>query len=90
MTSQEVRSNDRKFMSLSEASDYMQIKKSTLYAYCHMRIISFYKVRNRLTYFLKSDLDDFILNESNLVKSAKQIEEEAAKHISTIKKGGKS
>ncbi len=81
-------SNKRPFMSLAQAADYMSLKKSTLHAYCHRRILRFYKVRNRLVYFLKEDLDEFILNESNLVKSAKQIEEEATQHILKKDAGG--
>jgi len=81
---------ERPFMSLSEAVVYTQFKRASLYHFCHLRILRFFKVRNRKVFFLKADLDDFILNENNLVKSNKMIEEEAAKHISTIKKGGKS
>ncbi|MCK5050806.1 MAG: helix-turn-helix domain-containing protein [Candidatus Cloacimonetes bacterium] len=79
---------ERSIMSLVQAADYLSLKKSTLYAYCHKHIIRFYKVRNRKVYFLKEDLDNFVLNEKNLVKSAQQISEEAAQHILKKDVGG--
>lgn len=88
MTSQEVCRNERSFLPLADAAIYLGLQKSTLYAYCSQRLLKFYKVRNRKIYFLKEDLDNFILNEQNLVKSQKQIEEEAQQHIQKMKSGG--
>lgn len=68
---------DRPFLSIGEASDYLGISKATLYHYTHHRILKHYKVRGKKIYFLKADLDDFIMNESNIVKSNKQIEGDA-------------
>ncbi|MDP8268995.1 MAG: helix-turn-helix domain-containing protein [Candidatus Tenebribacter davisii] len=81
---------ERPFMSLSEAVDYTQFKRSTLYSFCHFRILNFFKVRGRKIFFLKADLDEFILNEDNLVKSVQQIEKEVALHVlKKDKRGGK-
>ena len=71
----------RPFLSLEEACEYLSLKPATMYSYTHKRVLPFYKVRGRKLYFLKDDLDEFILNESNLVKSKQQIEKEAAQHI---------
>ena len=80
--------NERKFLSLTEAAEYLGLQKSTMYSYCHKRVLNFYKIHNRLTYFLKEDLDNFILNEQNLVKSQSQINEEANKQIEKLQHGG--
>jgi excisionase family DNA binding protein len=71
------------FFSLSSAADYLHLKKSTLYSYTHKRVIPFYKLRGRKIYFRKEDLDNFITgeNDSNLVKSQKQIESEAIANL---------
>lgn len=47
-------------MMLSDASKYLNVSKSTLYKYCHLGKLKYYKPNNKLNYFLKDDLDDFI------------------------------
>jgi excisionase family DNA binding protein len=71
----------RPFITLEEASVYLGLTKATLYSYTHKRIIPFYKIRGRRVYFKIEDLDNFILNETNLVKSEQQIEAEAISNI---------
>jgi len=83
-----VEGETKPFMSLQEAAEYLSLKTSTLYAYCHKRVIKFYKVRNRKIFFLKSDLDQFVINDENLVKSREQIEEEAIQHLTVENLGG--
>ena len=83
-----TKDSERPFLSLGEACEYLSLKPATLYSYTHKRVLPFYKVRGRKLYFLKDDLDNFILNEGNLVKSVQQIEDEAAKHFLTKDKGG--
>ncbi|MCK5050635.1 MAG: helix-turn-helix domain-containing protein [Candidatus Cloacimonetes bacterium] len=69
------------FLSLQEASEYLKLKPSTLYSYTHKRVIPFYKLRGRKIYFRKEDLDNFIMNDMNLVKSKKQITSDALTNI---------
>ena len=71
------------YLTIKEASEYLKLKTSTLYSYTHKRVIPFYKLRGRKIYFLKEDLDNFIMgdNELNLVKSQKQIEAEAIEKL---------
>jgi hypothetical protein len=88
MEKTEVSSIDRPFLSLASAAIYLGLKKSTLYSYCNRRMIRFYKINSRLNYFLKEDLDEFILNENNLVKSESQIKEEASEQILHNEIGG--
>jgi len=84
----EQNDSKRPFLSLEETAKYLSLKPATIYSYVHFRVLSYYKVRNRKIYFLKSDLDYFVLNENNLVKSAQKIEEEAARHVLNKDKGG--
>lgn len=69
------------FISLAEASEYLGLSKATLYSYTHKKVLPFYKLRGRKIYFTRKDLDNFILNDLNLVKSKQQIESEALQHI---------
>jgi excisionase family DNA binding protein len=69
------------FLSLQEASEYLKLKPSTIYSYTHKRVIPFYKLRGRKIYFRKEDLDNFIMNDMNLVKSKKQITSDALTNI---------
>lgn len=48
-------------LSTSEASVYLGVSISTLYKYTHTRIIPFFKPTGRKNYFLKKDLDSFLL-----------------------------
>jgi hypothetical protein len=73
------------FLSLKEACDYLKLKPATLYAYNNKRIIPFYRRRSRKVFYRKDDLDNFILRNTNLVKSAQQIETEAITNIVTGK-----
>lgn len=72
---------ERHFLTLEEASEYMGLAKQTIYQYTSRREIPFYKLRGKKLYFLKQDLDSFIINEKNLVKSRKQIDQEATKQL---------
>lgn len=50
------------YLSINEASGYLRIPTSTLYQYCSARKIPFLK-RGKRSYFLKSDLDDWIASD---------------------------
>jgi len=70
---------ERKFLTLEEASDYLGLKKSTLYLYTHKRVIPFYKPRGRKVYFKISDLNNFL--EQGRVKTQEEIEQEATNKL---------
>ncbi|MDZ7896631.1 MAG: helix-turn-helix domain-containing protein [Arcicella sp.] len=70
------------YLSIEEASEYLNVPKNTLYGYCHNNVIPFYK-RGKFSYFLKSDLDEWMA--SGRKKSTKEIEQEA---IIRLQKGG--
>jgi excisionase family DNA binding protein len=44
-----------------EASKYLGVSISTLYKYTHTKAIPFFKPTGRKNYFLKDDLDNFLL-----------------------------
>lgn len=50
------------YLSIDEASEYLRIPTSTLYQYCSARKIPFLK-RGKRSYFLKSDLDQWMLSD---------------------------
>lgn len=69
------------FLPLQEACEYLKLKPATLYSYTHNHVLPFYRLRGRRIYFTLKDLDNFIMNDKNLVKSKQQIESEALQHI---------
>jgi hypothetical protein len=85
MKNKEQCKKENQFLSLKEACDYLKLKPATLYAYNNKRIIPFYRRRSRKVFYRKDDLDNFILRNTNLVKSAQQIETEAITNIVTGK-----
>jgi excisionase family DNA binding protein len=70
-----VLSTDKPFLSLDEAAEYTQIPKASLYTYCSRGTVPFFK-RGRRTFFKKSELDQWILE--NKVKSDCELSMEAA------------
>ncbi|MCK4358332.1 MAG: helix-turn-helix domain-containing protein [Candidatus Cloacimonetes bacterium] len=80
------RDNERPFLTLSETSEYLGLSRATLYGYTSKGIIPFYKLQNRKLYFKIDELNGFILCEKNRVKSAKEIESEAAIQLLTNRK----
>ena len=70
---------ERPFLTLDEASAYLGgISKFTLYGYTSKQILPFYKLQGRKLYFKIEDLDRFVLNAKNRVKSKEEIDSEAA------------
>ena len=57
------------FLSIDEASQYLGISKNTLYSYTSKGILPFYKMQRRKIYFRIEDIDEFVLNEKNRMKS---------------------
>ncbi|MBN1970786.1 MAG: helix-turn-helix domain-containing protein [Candidatus Delongbacteria bacterium] len=59
----------KKYLSLEEAAEYLNLSKSTLYTYSSKGLIRFFKLRGRKLYFTVNDLDRFIERQS--IKSNK-------------------
>jgi len=80
--------NNKPFLDINEASEYLGISKNTLYVYTSKSIIPHYKLQGRKIYFKVDELDEFILNQKNRVESNRAIDEEASTRI-VLKKGGR-
>lgn len=83
MKPKEQKKIERPFLPFKEAAEYLGVRENTLYQYTHKKVIQFYKLRGRKLYFKREDLNDFILNKNNLVKSNDRIETEAITKIIT-------
>ena len=71
---QQIVTQEKPFLTFTETAKYLQISKNTLYAYTSKSLIPHYKIRNRKIYFKIEDLDRFILNHNNKVKSMSELE----------------
>lgn len=76
-----VLKREKPFINIDEASQYLGISKNTIYGYTSNKIIPFYKLQGRRLYFKIEDLNNFILNQKNKIKSSSEIETEAINHI---------
>jgi len=68
---------EKKFLTSKEASDYLSVSISCIQRYCHFKVIPYYRPqgsRGRI-YFLKEDLDNFILG--GRISSKAEIKEKA-------------
>ncbi len=63
----------------SEACEYLKVKLATLYSYTHKKLIACYRPTGRKLYFMKSDLDDFLLGKRS--KSNDELEQQAANFV---------
>jgi len=70
--------SSKKYLTTLEAAKYLSISKYTLDSYACKNIIPYYKPQNRHRYYLKEDLDNFVLNNENRVKSKDEIEADAS------------
>ncbi len=61
------------------ASEYLDVKLSTLYSYTHQKLIPYYRPTGRKLYFLKCDLDAFLLGKRS--KSDFELEQEASNFV---------
>ena len=71
-------------MTSKEACKHLGVTLSTLYKYTHGKRIPFYKPTGRKNYFLKSDLDAFLLG-----KRSSTLEELDTQACNIIVNGGK-
>ena len=63
------------FLTLEKAADYLGFKPSYMYKLTHRRLIPFYKPTNKKIYFLKSDLDKWVM--TNKFSSQAELKEQA-------------
>lgn len=77
--------DDKKFLSINEASVYTSLSKPFLYKLTSKNEIPFYKVGSRVL-FLIEELDSFILD--NRVTSTTELEERVIEYTITKEMGG--
>lgn len=63
---------ERPFLNTDQACSYLGIAVSTLRLYCQQRRFPFYSA-GKINYFLKEDLDKFILDKANRVAPLSEI-----------------
>ena len=76
---QEMLKENEKPLTFTQALEFLQVSKSTLYKLTHKRLIPFTKPGGKKLYFKKSDLVHWM--NRNPVKSENQIDEEAANYL---------
>lgn len=74
----------QKPFTLKEASEYLNFSVSYLYKLTHKRVIPFYKPSGKKVFFLKEDLDKFLLR--NPISSQEQIDQKSSDYLA--QKGG--
>jgi excisionase family DNA binding protein len=67
--------NQPQILSLAEACKYLELSKSTIYKLTHTNKIPFYKPNGKKIYFLKSDLNNWLIRNRN--RSESEIEVQA-------------
>lgn len=65
------------YLTLKQACEYLGVTRASLYTMMCRKKIPYYKPAGKNTYFLQSDLDEWIGH--GRIKSASEIEAEAAK-----------
>ncbi len=76
-----VSEKSRPFLTLDEASKYLKLSKNTLYGYTSKSLIPHFKIQNRKIYFKIDDLNNFILNQKNKIRSMQELAEEVDKKM---------
>ncbi len=66
-----------KLFTVGEAASFLRVRVGTVYQYVFRKILRHYKLNNRRLYFKLEDLQNFVINEQNLVQSNKEIEDRA-------------
>ena len=77
----QIMAREKPFLSIDEASDYLNIPKATIYGYISKGVIPYHKLNGRRVYFDIKELDAYVLNAGNRKMSNAEIESEAA-HLS--------
>ena len=71
--------NNEKPINLDEASEYTDLAKSTLYKFTHTGKIPFSKPNGKKLYFLKSELNQWMMQ--NRKKTVSEIEQQAINYV---------
>ena len=69
----------KEILNVEEACIYLGIAKSYLYKLTHLRKLAFFRPNGKLIYFLREDLNNFLLK--NRQKSMDEIENESSNYL---------
>lgn len=84
-----IKENLRKpFLTLEELSQYIGVSKHTLYMWNSKNKIPYYKPDGKIIFYKLEDVDSYVLDPKNRIKSHKEIEIEVRTMI-LLKKQGK-
>jgi excisionase family DNA binding protein len=75
-----VTTKEKPFLTLNQLSEYLVISRNTLYQLTSKSLIPHYKVGKKLM-FKVSEIDEWVLNENNKIKSQEEIESEVDAQI---------
>ncbi len=65
-----IKLQSKEILTLEEAADYMGMKKSYLYKLTSSNKIKFFSPLGKLIYFLKEDINNFLLQNPNITISS--------------------
>jgi prophage regulatory protein len=74
---------NKQIFTVDDVVDYTGFSKSYVYKLVHQQIIPYSKPNNRTLFFLKSEIDEWMLQ--NKSKSISQIEQEATTYVNSRK-----
>lgn len=78
--------NPKEILTLVEACNFTGLSKSSMYKLVHSRAVPYYKPNNKLVYFKRVELEEYLTRYR--VKASYEIEEEAINYVVIGKKGG--
>jgi excisionase family DNA binding protein len=77
------------FLSMEEATKYLNVTKHTIYGWTHNNKLPYYKAGRRI-YFSIDEINNWVLNKENKIRSNEEIKSLAATKIMTDRLKGKS
>jgi len=84
-----IKDSKKPFMDLNEATQYLNVKKGTIYAWTCKNEIPYYKVGRKL-YFDVDEINEWVLNKDKKYRSNAEIESEAITRVMFDKLDGKN
>ena len=75
---------DKEILSVPEACEFLNIKKSTLYKLTHYRRLPYYRPTGGRLYFLRADLEAWMLQ--NFVPSERELDGRASEVVKKLLK----
>ncbi len=68
-------------MTLQEVCELLHLKRSTLYSWNTKRLLPYIKLRNRLVFYRREDILNFVNSDVHKIRSKQQIQDAAISNI---------